>query len=215
MQDDMPTIKLTHNEKVEVSQETAEKVNQAWKNGEKIITIADNRTVKSNRIIGIDFEPQRRTIVEYDLSKEDDKQIVKEFGVMLKNLETEPLECLLEFYGEPKEKIPAIEIGKHKFPENIKPRRVYTDVTGLIDAGIIQYLLKIKAISRRYVTKEHPGRSWAVGPDRMAYEDYCQKKRALDELREKQRYAEARDKESIDVLLESKEILSKSMSFDR
>lgn len=214
MQDDMPIIKLTHNEKIEVSQETAEKVNQAWKNGEKIITIADN-PVKSSRIIGIDFESQKGTIRDYDLSKEEHKQIIREFGAMLKRLEIESLKYPLEFYGEPREKIPAIEIGKHKFPENIKPRRVYTDVTGLIDAGTIQYLLKIKAISRRYVTKEHPGRSWAVGPDLMAYEDYCQKKRALDELREKQRYAEAKDKESLDALVASKEVLSKSMSFDR
>lgn len=185
MQDDMPTIKLTHNEKVEVSEETAEKVNQSWKNGEKIITIVDNRTVKSSRIIGIDFEPLKVSNRKYDLSKEEDKQIIKEFGAMLKNLEIEPLKYPLEFYGEPREKIPAIEIGKHKFPENIKPRRVYTDVTGLIDAGVIQYLLKIKAISRRYVTADHPGQSWAVGPDLMAYENYCQKRRALDELREK------------------------------
>lgn len=210
----MPTIKLTHNEKVEVSQETAEKVNQAWKNGEKIITIADNRTVKSNRIIGIDFEPQKGVIREYDLDKEENKKIIKEFEAMLKRLEIEPLKYPLEFYGEPREKIPAIEIGKCKFPENIKPRRVYTDVTGLIDAGVIQHLLKIRAISRRYVTKEHPGRSWAVGPDLIAYEDYCQKKRVLSELRDKQRYAEAKEKESMNALLESKDTLSKSMSFD-
>lgn len=209
----MPTIKLTHNENIEVSHETAEKVNQAWKNGEKIIAIADNRTVKSNRIIGIDFEPQKGAAREYDLSKDEDKKIIKEFEEMLKRLETEPLKYPLEFYGEPGEKIPPIEIGKHKFPENIKPRRVYTDVTGLIDGGVIQYLLKIQAISRRYVTKEHPGRSWAVGPDLIAYEDYCQKRRALDELKYLRQCAKAKEQESLDALIESKEALSKSMSF--
>jgi len=211
----MPTIKLTHNEKIDVSQETVERVNQEWKNGSKIISIGDNRTVKSSRIIGIDFEIQSKVRGEYDLVKEEDKRIIKEFEEMLKRLETESLKYPLEFYGEPKEKIPAIEIGKRKFPENIKPRRVYTDVTGLIDAGVVQYLLRIKAISKRYVTKDHPGRSWAVGPDLVAYEDYNQKKRALSELLDKRNFAEAKEKESINALVESKESLSRSMSFDR
>lgn len=211
----MPTIKLTHNEKIEVSQETAERVDQEWKSGAKIISIGDNRTVKSGRIIGIDFEIHGKTNREYDLTKEEDKRIIREFEEMLKRLETEPLKYPLEFYGESREKIPAIEIGKRKFPENIKPRRVYTDVTGLIDAGVIQYLLRINAISKRYVTKDHPGRSWAVGPDLKAYEDFYQKKGALDELKYRHEYAKEKEQESFDALVEGRETLSKSMSFNQ
>lgn len=159
-------------------------------------------------------EPEKKK-VEYNLDNEQDRQIIRDFEEELEALKTDPLERPLDYYGEPNEKLPAFELGDRKFPENIKARRVYTNVTGLIDAGIVQHLLKIKAISRRHVNEESPGQSWAVGPDLKAYEDFNQQKGALDELRYKREYAKEKETEAFDALVESKEALSKSMSFDR
>lgn len=147
----------------------------------------------------------------YDLNLESDKAVIKEFEAMLESLKHEPLVKPLDFYGEPKVVIPAFEMGSHKFPESKNPRRVYNDILGLTDAGVAQYLLRIRAISRRYVTADHPGRSWAVGPDLKAYEDFYQKKHALDELKNKRAYAKELEAESLDALAKSRETLIKSM----
>ena len=120
---------------------------------------------------------------------------------MLEKLKTAPLKYPLWVYGEPKEVIPAFKFGKREFPESINPRRVRNDIVGLTDAGIVQYLLEVKAISRRHVKKEHPNYGWAVGPDLKAYEDFYQKKRALGELKDKRVYAEQKDEESFEALM--------------
>lgn len=148
---------------------------------------------------------------EYDLSNPEERKAVRDFEVLLENLKTAPLKYPLWVYGEPKEVIPAFEMGKRKFPESINPRRVRNEIVGLTDAGIVQHLLEVKAISRRNVKKEHPNWGWAVGPDLKAYEDFYQKKKALDELKDKRSYAEQKDEESFDALIESREKLIKSM----
>ena len=130
---------------------------------------------------------------------------------MLEKLKTAPLKYPLWVYGEPKEVIPAFKFGKREFPESINPRRVRNDIVGLTDAGIVQHLLEVKAISRRHVKKEHPNYGWAVGSDLRAYEDFYQKKRALEELKDKRAYAEQKDEESFYALIEGREELIKSM----
>jgi len=147
----------------------------------------------------------------YDLNLESDKAIIREFEATLESSKQESLVKPLDFYGEPKVVIPAFEMRSRKFPESRDPRRVYNDILGLTDAGIVQYLLRMKAISRRYVTADHPGRSWAVGPDLKAYEDFYQKKHALDELRNKRAYATELEADSLDALAKSREMLIKSM----
>lgn len=148
---------------------------------------------------------------EYDLNNPEEKKTIKDFEVLLEDLTTVPLKYPLWVYGEPKEVIPAFKFGKREFPESINPRRVRNDITGLTDAGIVQHLLEVKAISRRHVKKEHPNYGWAVGPDLKAYEDFYQKKRALGDLKDKRAYAEQKDEESFDALVESREKLIKSM----
>ena len=148
---------------------------------------------------------------EYDLNKPEEKKTIRDFEVMLEELKTVPLKYPLWVYGEPKEIIPAFKFGKREFPESINPRRVRNDITGLTDAGIVQHLLEVKAISRRHVKKEHPNYGWAVGPDLKAYEDFYQKKRALEELKDKRAYAEQKDEESFGALIEGREELIKSM----
>ena len=148
---------------------------------------------------------------EYDLNNPEEKKAVKDFEVLLENLKTVPLKYPLWVYGEPKELIPAFKFGKREFPESISLRRVRNDIVGLTDAGIVQHLLEVKAISRRHVKKEHPNYGWAVGPDLKAYEDFYQKKRALEELKDKRAYAEQKDEESFDALIEGREELIKSM----
>jgi len=149
---------------------------------------------------------------EYDIDNKEHRKIIRDFEKELEALKTEPLEKPLAFYGEPKEKLPAFELGGRKFPESIQSRRVSTDITGLIDAGIVQHLLKIKAISRRHVNEESPGYGWAVGPDLKAYEDFCQKKSALDELKYRRQYAKEKEQESFDALARGRESLIKSMT---
>lgn len=153
--------------------------------------------------------------VGYDLDIKEDREIVREFEVELEQLKKVPLEKPISFYGEPVPIINAFKMGSQEFPESRDPRRVRNDVTGMTDAGIIQHLLNIKAISRRWVKPEHPGWSWAVGPDLKAYEEFYQKKRALDELKYLRQYAKEKEQESFDALVENREALSKSMSFDR
>ena len=148
----------------------------------------------------------------YDLANPDDKKIIRDFEVIFEGLKTNPLKYALWFYGEPKEVIPAFSFGNKQFPESISPRRVQNNITGLTDAGVVQHLLDIKAISRRYIKKEHPGQSWAVGPDIKAYEDFCEKQRVLEELKDKRSYAEAKNNESLDALVESRGELVKSMT---
>ena len=148
---------------------------------------------------------------EYDLNNPEEKKAVRDFEILLEGLKTVPLKYPLWVYCEPKEMIPAFKFGKREFPESINPRRVRNDITGLTDAGIVQHLLEVKAISRRHVKKEHPNYGWAVGPDLKAYEDFYQKKRALEELKDKRAYAEQKDEESFDALIESREELIKSM----
>lgn len=148
---------------------------------------------------------------EYDLNNPEEKKAIRNFELMLEELKTVPLKYPLWVYGEPKEVIPAFEFGKRKFPESINPRRVHNDIVGLTDAGIVQHLLEVKAISRRHVKKEHPNWGWAVGPDLKAYEDFYQKKRVLGDLKDKRAYAEQKDEESFDALVESREKLIKSM----
>ena len=148
---------------------------------------------------------------EYDLNNPEEKKAIKDFEVLFEELKTIPLKYPLWVYGEPKEIIPASKFGKREFPESINPRRVRNDIVGLTDAGIVQHLLDVKAISRRHVKKEHPNYGWAVGPDLKAYEDFYQKKRALEELKDKRAYAEQRDEESFDALIEGREELIKSM----
>ena len=148
---------------------------------------------------------------EYDLNKPEEKKAIRDFEVLLEQLKTKPLKYPLWVYGEPKEVIPAFKFGKREFPESINPRRVRNDIIGLTDAGIVQHLLEVKAISRRHVKKEHPNWGWAVGPNLKAYEDFYQKKRALGDLKDKRAYAEQKDDESFDALVESREKLIKSM----
>lgn len=148
---------------------------------------------------------------EYDLNNPEEKKTIRDFELKLEELKTVALKYPLWVYGEPKEVIPAFKFGKREFPESINPRRVRNDIVGLTDAGIVQHLLEVKAISRRHVKKEHPNYGWAVGPDLKAYEDFYQKKRALDELKDKRAYAEQKDEESFDALVESREKLIKSM----
>lgn len=156
-------------------------------------------------------QPAEAIKTEYDLNNPEEKKAVRDFEVLLEDLKTVPLKYPLWVYGEPKEVIPAFEMGKRKFPESINPRRVRNEIVGLTDAGIVQHLLEVKAISRRHVKKEHPNYGWAVGPDLKAYEDFYQKKRALDDLKNKRAYAEEKDEESFDALVEGREELIKSM----
>ena len=148
---------------------------------------------------------------EYDLNNPEEKKAIRDFEVLLENLKTITLKYPLWVYGEPKEIIPASKFGKREFPESINPRRVRNDIVGLTDSGIVQHLLEVKAISRRHVKREHPNYGWAVGPDLKAYEDFYQKKRALEELKDKRAYAEQKDEESFDALIEGREELIKSM----
>lgn len=147
----------------------------------------------------------------YDLENKEDHKIIRDFEVMFEHLKTVPLKYPLWVYGEPKEIIPAFKFGTREFPESRNLRRVYNDVMGLVDAGIVQYLLDRRAISRRYVKKDKPGEHWAVGPDLKAYEEFHEKKRALDELKDKRAYAEQKDEESLDALIESKNKLANTM----
>ncbi len=156
-------------------------------------------------------QPAEAIKTEYDLNNPEEKKAIRDFEVLLENLKTVPLKYPLWIYGEPKEIIPAFKFGKREFPESINPRRVRNHITGLTDAGIVQHLLEAKAISRRHVKKEHPNYGWAVGPDLKAYEDFYQKKRALEELKDKRAYAEQKDEESFDALIEGREELIKSM----
>ncbi len=156
-------------------------------------------------------QPAEAVKTEYDLNNPEGKKAIRDFEVLLEDLKTIPLKYPLWVYGEPKEVIPAFKFGKREFPESINQRRVRNDITGLTDAGIVQHLLEVKAISRRYVKKEHPNYGWAVGPDLKAYEDFYQKKRVLEELKDKRVYAEQKDGESFDALIEGREELIKSM----
>jgi hypothetical protein len=147
----------------------------------------------------------------YDLENSDYRKTIKEFEVLLEQLKTAPLKNSLEYYGEPKQIIKAFKMGGREFPESQNSRRVYNNVTGLTDAGIVQHLLETRAISRRYVKANMSGAYWAVGPNLKAYEDWCEKRTALDELRYLRTCAEGHEAESFEALVEDREVLINSM----
>ncbi len=156
------------------------------------------------------IQPAQAVKTEYELSNPEDKKVIRDFEIELEEIKKAPLKYALWFYGEQKEVMPAFEFGTRKFPESVNPRRVHNNINGLTDAGIVQHLLELRAISRRYVKKERPGESWAVGPDIKAYEDFYEKKRALDDLKNKRAYAEQKNEESFDALIESRNKLIES-----
>ncbi len=157
-------------------------------------------------------EEQKPIKVGYDLDIEEDRKVIREFEAQLEHSKKEPLEKPISFYGEPIPVIKAFKIGSREFPESQDPRRVRNDVTGMTDAGIVQYLLKLKAISRRWVKPEHPGWSWAVGPDLKLYEEFRQKESALGDLKYRRQFAKEKEQESLDALARGREELIKSMT---
>jgi len=146
-----------------------------------------------------------------DLDSPKFRKEIKEFEDLLEQLKSAPLKNSLEYYGEPKQIIKAFKMGGREFPESQNPRRVYNNVTGLTDAGIVQHLLETRAISRRYVKPNMPSAYWAVGPNLKAYEDWCEKRSALDELRYLRSCAEGHEAESFEALVKDREILINSM----
>lgn len=148
----------------------------------------------------------------YDLDIKEDREVIREFEAELEQLKKESLEKPITFYGEPVPIISAFKMGSREFPESHDPRRVRNDVTGMTDAGIVQLLLKVKAISRRWVKPEHPGWSWAVGPDLKVYEEFRQKESALGDLKYRRQIAKEKEQESLDALARGREELIKSMT---
>lgn len=153
--------------------------------------------------------------VGYDLDNKEDVKIIREFEATLEGLKKEPLEKPLAYYGKPVEVIRAFKMGKRDFPESRDPRRVKNDATGMTDAGIVQYLLRNKAISRRWVKPEHPDWGWAVGPNLAFYEEYCRKQSALGDLKYRRQIAKEKDRESMDALVESRDALSGAMEMPK
>lgn len=209
----MPKIILTNSRTVEVSSEEAERIENEWKDPEnKTIDLGDLR-VRRIEIKAIDKEIARTgdRINQYDMHNERHKQIIRDFERELEKLKHQPLRNQIEYYGEPKPILPAFKMGSREFPESHDPRRVYNDITGLCDAGIVQFLLEIRAISRRYVKADKPGSYWAVGPDLGAYTDFENKKRALGELKEMRQIAEQNRQEAMDALIADRDQLSERM----
>ncbi len=209
----MPKILLTSNRTVEVSSQEAERIENEWKDPEnKTIDLGDLR-VRRIEIKAIDKEIAKagERISQYDLHNERHKQIIRDFERNLEKLKHEPLRNSIEYYGEPKPILPALKMGSREFPESRDPRRVYNDITGLINAGIVQFLLEARAISRRYVKADKPGAYWAVGPDLGAYTDFENKKRALGELKEMRQIAEQNRQEAMDALIADRDQLSERM----
>ncbi len=209
----MPKIILTNSRTVEVSSEEAERIENEWKDPEnKTIDLGDLR-VRRIEIKAIDKEIAKASdrISEYDMHNERHKQIIRDFERDLEKMKHQPLRNPIEYYGEPKPILPAFKMGSREFPESRDPRRVYNDITGLIDAGIVQFLLEARAISRRYVKADKPGAYWAVGPDLGAYTDFENKKRVLGELKEMRQIAEQNRQEAMDALIADREHLSEQM----
>jgi hypothetical protein len=146
-----------------------------------------------------------------DLDNPKFRKEIREFENLLEQLKSAPLKNSLEYYGEPKQIIKAFKMGGREFPESQNPRRVYNNVTGLIDAGIVQHLLETRAISRRYVKANMSGAYWAIGPNLKAYEDWCEKRSALDELRYLRTCAEGHEAEYFEALVKDRDVLINSM----
>ena len=149
------------------------------------------------------------------MDNKEDVKTIREFEAELEGLKKEPLEKPISFYGKPVPVIKSFNVGTREFPESHDPRRVRNDATGMTDAGIVQYLLRNKSISRRWVKPEHPDWSWAVDPNLKFYEEFRQKESALGDLKYRRQIAKEKEQESLNALVESKEALSRSMSFDR
>jgi len=212
----MPKIILTNNRAVEVSGEEAERIENEWKDPEnKTIDLGDLR-VRRIEIKAINKEIARAGagVTEYDLNIERHRMIIRDFERDLENLKHQPLKNPIEYYGEPKPILPAFKIGSREFPESRDARRVYNDITGLIDAGIVQFLLESRAISRRYVKAENPGAYWAVGPDLGAYSEFQKKTNVLSELKDRRCAAERNQQESMEALIRNRDDLSERMKIN-
>ncbi len=212
----MPKIILTNNRAVEVSGEEAERIENEWKDPEnKTIDLGDLR-VRRIEIKAINKEIAQTGIGinEYDLNNEKHRMLIRDFERELENLKRLPLKNPIEYYGEPKPILPAFKMGSREFPESRDARRVYNDITGLIDAGIVQFLLESHAISRRYVKTDKPGAYWAVGPDLGVYNGFQKKMNALGELKDRRYAAEQNQQDSMEALIRNRDDLSDRMKIN-
>jgi len=187
----MPKILLTGENKIEVSNETAQRVKEQLEAGEKRIEI-NNRYIKSSRIVDIDFgSAQKKT---YNLNNPEDKRIIKEFEQELLDAKKWELDRELECYGEPIKTIKAVG----KLPEKELPDGfVKNPVLGLCHWSKVQYCLKNCIISRK------EGK-WFVA-DANNYTDWLEKNNALHELKLRREFAESKNKEETDEFLKSLE----------
>lgn len=191
----MPKIKLTNDEVLEVSLETAIRVNKEWEDGKKKIKVG-SENMKASRIRGVDLGSGTRTKA-YDLSNEDDKRIIKDFERELEEARMEELEHPLEYYGQVVREMKWVVGPKKGKIEKFDPPLVHNDIVGLESPGIVQHLLKQEVISRREIGSHV---YWAyVSPN---CNPYIEKENGLDELKSRREYAQRMDKEAINSIVE-------------
>lgn len=187
----MAKIQLTRNEAIEVSKETAERVDQEWKEGKKKIIDIDGRSIKRGRIAKVLIENKSGTRSEaYDLSKDEDRQIIKDFEKELNEAKAEELPESQEYYGRP---LTDSKFLPHDWVEN--------PALGYIHPGIVQYCLKNVIITRKEVGKQV---QWSIA-DPVNYKDWDNKWQGYRELLVRREFAKKGEEEAMDKIEEIEE----------
>lgn len=170
----MPRIRLTNKEAINVSKETAERVDKEWRQGQKVIKIG-NRTFKRGRISEVNLEDDNREVKRYNLLDAGDRVLIEAWREKLEAIKKQELPKPIEYYGEVVKEIKmvvGVNAGKVR---KFDPPLVYNRILGLTHPQIVQYCLDNKVITRRGEN------DWAIIC--IGYSNWLEKKNALTDLR--------------------------------
>jgi len=174
----MPILKITNEDPIEISMETAKKIEEQLERREPRINIG-NRIIKAIRIIEVNYNdisgPKK-----YDLDKEEDRLIIKDFENELENIHKQELREDVKFYGIP--------IREDKL--------VYNPLLGYEDPRIIQYCLDNRIIERKVVNMKT---RWAI-LNVSKYEEWIEKMEAYKDLLYRRELAKKYEEESLNNL---------------
>jgi len=195
----MAKIRLSQQEELEVSKETALRIKEQWQDPDVKNIEIGGKIFKKSRIIEVDSGNSNLRDKPYNLKDEEDHRLIKDFEQEMEDVKAEKLEHELEYYGRPIKIVDAVG----KMPaKKLPPNYVGNELLGIIHAGIIQYCLRNKIMHKKFE------RFYWIAPECTAF---LEKRKALRELQDKREYAEKLNQEAMSQIEESKKAVAKKI----
>lgn len=192
---------------VHVSEEEASRIlNQKNDPKHKSTIRVGTREISKGVIREVVFGSGVSAVRKYDLNKPEDRQLIKEFEMMLAAHELGTMPNPIEYYGDPHEAFAQ----RHGLTP--RPGHVFNPLCGLVHWSTVQY-----ALTENLIRYHEASKSWAIvshglsadNIDTGAYDDFKAKLEALKDLRGRRAYMEGKKTPSLEVLDESRETFEK------